>query len=217
MTRAGKLISASMLASSALLAVAVWASAGARATPTAAARAACLPPGARTLASDHVAQVFSWQGSVYGCVSATGTRHKLGGLGICNVAPGRAAPVKLLGTTVAYGLERCGVDTGSSTVVIRDLASARELADIAAGTLPLGAESYVSVASLVLGHGSTVGWIATDTSLVRNRGQSYEVHGFTGAKSSLLDSGKAIRPSSLRLAGSRMTWRDGTATRSAKL
>jgi hypothetical protein len=214
MPRVGNVIWASSLAGAAILVLAVWAPAAMR---SGAGRAACVPRGAHTLASDHAAQVFSWNRSVYACLGTTGAREKLGGADICNLPPGRVAPVKLAGPIVAYGLERCGVDTGSSTVVVRNLASAKPLADLPAGTLALGAESYVSVASLVLRRDGAAGWIATDSSLAGHRPTTYEVHRFTAGKSSLLDSGTAIGPDSLRLAGSRMTWRDGGRERSAGL
>jgi hypothetical protein len=218
-----KVISTSLLASTAILVLAVWASvatpsgADQGGLPSGAGQGACLPQNAQTLAADHAARVFSWHGSVYGCLEATGTRLKLGGAGICNLPPGRAGPVRLSGAIVAYGLESCGVDTGSSLVVVRNLATTTRTAEVSAGTLPLGPESYVSVASLVLRHNGHVGWIATDSSLVGQHPTTYEVHRFTAGKSSLLDSGTAIHPGSLRLAGARMTWQNGTQKRSASL
>lgn len=214
MRRVSEVISASLLASTAILAPGACVSA---ATPAASGPAHCLPRSAHTLAVDRTARVFSLHGSVYGCIDATGGRRNLGGGGICNAPPGRVAPVGLTGEIVAYGLERCGVDTGFSTIVVRDLATGRRLADRPAAILPVGPESYVSVASLVLQSDGAVGWIAGDSSLVSHRGTTFEVHRFEGGKSSLLDSGRAIQPTSLRLAGSRMTWRDGGVTRSASL
>lgn len=214
MRRVREVISALLLAVVAVLAVAVSASAG---TSSGGGHAACLPRGAHTLAADRVAVAFSWHGSVWACLAATGERRNLAGAGFCNRAAGRAAPVRLAGRTVAYGLERCGVDTGSSTVMVLDLAAGKRLADLTAATLPLGPESYVSVVSLVLRADGAVGWIAHVASLVGRAGAPYEVHGFSGGKSSLLDSGAAIGPASLRLAGSTMTWRDGKTTGSASL
>ncbi|MDQ6806542.1 MAG: hypothetical protein M3065_16605, partial [Actinomycetota bacterium] len=192
----------------------VWASA---ATPSVTVPPSCLPVGATTLAADRGAVAFSWHGSVYACLAATGARTKLGSATVCNVRPGRVAPVRLVGKFVAYGLASCGVDTGSSDVVIRNLVTGKRLADLTAGTVPRLPESFVLVGSLVLKGDSAAGWIAVDESLVRTRPSSYEVHRFTGGKSFLLDSGVTIDPSSLQLVGSRMTWQDGTQTRSTKL
>jgi hypothetical protein len=221
MPRLGKVISASLRAGAAIVVLAVCAG---TATPSAADSArvgrslgSCRAQGAATLAADRVAVVFSSHGSVYACLQATGARRKLGSAGVCNLAPGRVAPVRLAGEIVAYGLARCGVDTGSSSIVVRDLVTGKRLANVPAGTIARGPESYVLVESLVLTGGGGVGWIAVDESLVRTRPSIYEVHRFMGAKSALLDHGSAIDPASLRLAGSRMTWRNGQTMRSARL
>ncbi|HWF51303.1 MAG TPA: hypothetical protein VG294_11750 [Solirubrobacteraceae bacterium] len=214
MPSVGKLTFALILAGAAILVLVVSASGG---TPSRGGHASCLPQGAHTLAADDVAVVFSWHGSIYGCPAATGTRENLGGAGVCNVPGGRVGPVKLARATVAYGLETCGVDTGSSQVVVRNLTSAKRLADLIAGTLPRLPESFVSVAALVLRRGGALAWIARDASIVGQHPPTYEVHRYTAGKSSLLDSGPAIDPASLRLAGRRMTWRHGSATRSSTL
>jgi hypothetical protein len=214
MRRVREVISELFLATAATVALAAWSVAAA---PVAADQISCRPPGAHTMAADRAARVYSLNGSVYGCVDATGRRRKLGGTGFCNQSAGNVAPVRLAGAIVAYGLEVCGVDTGSSTVLVRALAGAVRLTDVPASTLPLGPESFVSVVSLVVRRGGAVGWIASVDSIVGGRGQTYEVHRCRGATSSLLDSGAEIRPLSLRLVGTRMSWRDGSATRSGRL
>ena len=176
----------------------------------------CRPAGAHTLAADRAARVYSLSGAVYACLEATGRRQKLGGAGVCNLPAGRVGPVRLAGARVAYGLETCGVDTASSSVLVRGLAGGGQPTDLTAATLPLRAESFVSVAALVLRGDGAVGWIAGVDSVV-SHGETYEVHRFEHGKSTLLDSGAAIRASSLRLVRARMTWRDGSATRSARL
>jgi hypothetical protein len=213
MRRVAKTFTASLLALTALLAPAAIAVASG---PPASVQARCLPLGARSLAASRTARVYSWHGAVYGCVDATGQLRKLGGAGVCNRPDGAVAPVTLAGTVLAYGLERCGVDTGSSTVVVLNLSTGIRRADVPAATLPAGAESYSSVTALVLRRDGAAGWIARSASLAGRR-TIYEVHRFAGGKSSLLDSGGSIAPGSLRLAGSLMTWRHGTATRSARL
>jgi hypothetical protein len=213
MRRAAKTFTAALLALAALLAPAAI---GAASGPPASVQARCMPRGARSLAASRTARVYSWHSAVYGCVDATGQLRKLGGAGVCNRPDGAVAPATLAATIVAYGLERCGVDTGSSTVVVLNLSTGIRRAALPAATLPAGAESFSSVTSLVLRRDGAVGWIARSASVVRRR-TTYEVHRFAGGKSSLLDSGGSIAPASLRLAGSLMTWRHGTATRSSRL
>ena len=213
MPRAAKTFTASLLALTALLGPPAI---GAASGPPASVEARCLPRGARSLAADRTARVYSWHGAVYGCIDATGQLRKLGGAGVCNRPDGAVAPVALAAATVAYGLERCGVDTGSSTVVVLNLSTGVQRADLPAITLPAGPESYGSVNSLVLRRDGAAAWIASSDSLV-GRSTTYEVHRFAGGKSALLDSGGSIAPASLRLAGSLVTWRHGTATRSARL
>jgi hypothetical protein len=223
MHRVSEVISRSFVASLGILVLASCASAATRSTGstttrTTAAHDRCLPPGAQRLAADRVARVYSLHGSVYGCIEATGRRRKLGSAGSSLLRAGRVGSVSLGGLMVAYGLERCGVDTCGSTVAVRDLASGSHIADLVAGTLALRPESFVSVAALVVRSSGAVGWIAEDGSILSHGGATYEVHRFErGGQGSLLDSGASIQPKSLRLAGSRMTWQHGSATRSATL
>lgn len=209
-----RLISASLLTVTAVFALVACAWAG---TPSGGGNTGCRPSGSRTLATDHGARAFSWHGSVYGCVDSTGQLRKLGGAGFCNLPAGHVAPVSLAGDLVAYGVESCGVDTGSAAVVVRNLATGRRLVDVPAMTRSLGPESYASVEALVLRRNGAVGWIAGGQSIVTHRPRSYEVHRYEGGKGSLLESGTAISPSSLQLAGSQMTWQDAGVTRSAGL
>jgi hypothetical protein len=176
----------------------------------------CEAPVSHTLAADAVARVFASSGAVYGCIDATGVRRNLGGSGVCNLPAGRVGPARLVGVTVAYGLKSCGVDTASSKVLVRDLARSRPLTDVPATTLPLRAESFVTVATLVLRGGGEIGWIAAVASIGTPH-ETYEVHRVVDGTPTLLDSGTTIHPSSLRLVRSRMTWRDGSVTRSARL
>jgi hypothetical protein len=122
---------------------------GAAAPSLAAGQDRCAAPVSHTLAADDAARIFAFNGAIYGCIDSTGVRRNLGGDGVCNLPAGRVGPVRLVGVTVGYGLRSCGVDTASSQVLVRDLARPKPLTDVPATTLPLRAESFVSVASLV--------------------------------------------------------------------
>jgi hypothetical protein len=86
------------------------------------------------------------------------------------------------------------------------------LHSLAAVTGPGLVESYQSINSLIVTPKGAVAWIATDSSIV-GHGRRLEVH----ANRRLLDSGTAIVPTSLRLHGSTLSWRDGASTRTATL
>ena len=205
-------VSALVAAPVCVVLVAAAAAGGARATGA----PGCRPTGAHVLAADRAAQVFSWHGSVYGCANPAGVQRLLGGAGFCNSPAGTVAPVKLAGEIVAFGLTHCGVDTGSGSLVERDLASGRTRANLPSITRPIGPESYTSVKTIVLRPDGAVGWIAGGGSIVSHR-SSYEVQRLADGKATLLDSGSSIVPSSLRLQGPLMLWRDGQRMRSATL
>jgi hypothetical protein len=152
---------------------------------------------------------------VFGC-SVKG--HKVFALGQTTscVRSRRVAPVTVAGELAAYGLEQCGVDTGSTNVVVRRLTDGASLRSLPATTKPLGPESYQSVSSLVLKGDGAVAWIGVGHSIVR-RGSSAEVHRADRRGQALLDSGTAIDPRSLRLHGSTLSWRHADFTRSASL
>jgi hypothetical protein len=178
--------------------------------------AACAPAGAHRLASSASAEVYSLHRAVYGCSQATGRRTKLGQTTSCIMA-GLIAPVRVSGGLTAYGVERCGVDTGSASVVVLRLADGERLKADAAITGPVGPESHQSVDSLVLRRDGSIAWIAQSTSIMRQGQQQIEVHRDDRSERRVLDRGARIDPESLGLHGSRLTWKHGGATRSAQL
>src|ERR1035437_5494170 len=176
--------------------------------------ARCGPASARTLAADARARVYSLQGSVYGC-AGPGHRYRLGGVGNC-ISAHRVDPVTVAGVLAAYGLTSCGVDLGTTSVIVRRLSDGRRLVDDGANSLPLGAESYQSVDSLVLRAGGAGAWIAVGSSIVGHT-RVVEVHVQDGTGNHLLDSGAAVRTGSLRLRGVKLTWLHGRKLHSATL
>jgi hypothetical protein len=175
----------------------------------------CDRPGSRTLASDAQARVFSAQQSVYGCSRPAHRITRLGSSGNC-FEDARLSRVALAGATVAYGLQRCGVDTGFSQVVVRRLSDGTQLGSFAATEKSLGPESTNSVDSLVVRPDGAAAWIGVGSSII-GQGQDTEVRSGHGTEHKLLDSGSQIGPGSLRLHGSRLTWLHGHAGRSATL
>jgi hypothetical protein len=148
----------------------------------------------------------------------SGRRFLLGTTSTC-VRSALVGPAAVANVLIAYGVETCGVDTGTATVEIRDLAHGGRVSRSAAAiTRAAAPESYASVDSIALGRSGAVAWIATSSSIVRHD-VDREVHaiGGSGGRDRLLDSGAGIAARSLRLHGSRLTWRHGTRTRSAGL
>jgi len=182
---------------------------------TQAAAHACGPAAGHTIASSRVARVYAVGKSVYGCSGRTGKVTRLGASGPC-VGSQHVGPAAVAGELAGYGLQSCGVDTGSSLVVVRRLSDGRVLVSQAATTQMLGPESYSSVGSLVLRSDGSVAWIGLGSSIIRHT-RDVEVHRAAQHGQALLDSGTTIDPTSLRLHGSRMTWRHGKTTRSATL
>jgi hypothetical protein len=169
----------------------------------------------QTVAQTDLARVYSLNGGVYGCAIPNGVVYKLGSASVCNGA-GRANPFAIAARLVAYGLQQCGVDTGVSTVIVRRLTNGKHLRRDPATTGTVGAESYESVESLVLAADGSDAWISVTSSIVGN-GATTEVHKHDSGGAVLLDSGAGIDPHSLRLVGSKLTWRHDGKRRSAQL
>jgi hypothetical protein len=176
---------------------------------------ACGPASAHTVAAGRLARVYSVGATVYGCSNPAGKSYRLGQTKNC-IRTSLVGPVKVAGKLAAYGLESCGVDTGSTQVVVRRLSDGEQLLSDPAITSALLPESYQSVASLVLRGDGAVAWIAAAQSIVRHS-KGVEVHKAAKATRGLLDYGPAIDPRSLTLRGSTLTWKHGQLTRSARL
>ena len=153
--------------------------------------------------------MYSRSGGVYACDGGTSVR--LGNATLC-IGTARVDRAAVAGDLVAYGSERCGVDTGSASVSVLRLANDKQLHTFAAVTGAIGPEAYQKIDAIVVKRDSAVAWVSTVTSII-GRGSDTEVH----ANDKLLDSGTAIVQNSLRLHRSTLTWRDGAQTRSATL
>ena len=178
--------------------------------------AVCGPAGARTLAVDRAARAYQSGSGVYGC-SAAARRSYLLGASARSIREGRAGPIALAGSDVAYGYTRFGIDTVSAQVVVRDLASGKQLHSEPATSRPLGPEFFQSVATVVVKPDGAVAWIGDGGSIIAGRTRDIEVDRAEARGFALLESGAGIDARSLRLRGSTLTWRDGARTRSARL
>jgi hypothetical protein len=127
----------------------------------------------------------------------------------------RVGPVVVAGTIASFASERCGVDTGSTRVLVRNLRSGKLLSASAAAASP-GPESFTSVDSLVARSDGAVAWIAQASS-IGNHMTNVEVRRVDARGQALLDSGGAIARGSLRVRRSRLTWTHGGQLRSTTL
>ncbi|HEY6397302.1 MAG TPA: hypothetical protein VIX82_07590 [Solirubrobacteraceae bacterium] len=183
-------------------------------SPTHAAR--CGPASARTLEANPAARVYvAAHGAVYGCAAQTGKVSFLGNRQICFAGP-RIGPISLAGRLAAYALQRCGTDTSSSDVVVRDLADGKVLTNRAAISRVPGPESFASVGKIVVKRDGSIAWSA-GVSSIGHPSEVFEVHRVDRRGPALLDSGGAIAAASLRLRGSTVTWSDHGQPRSARL
>jgi hypothetical protein len=175
----------------------------------------CAPAGVRALLANRRATVYARGENVYGCSSSSRRSYLLGASGR-TLKAGRAGPLALAGADVAYGLSRFGVDTGTAQVVVRRLTDGVVLREASATTRVPGAESYQSVAALVVKGDGAVAWIGNGRSIIGRR-PVVEVHRYDGRGQAELDSGSRIASGSLRLHGSRLTWTNSARRRSATL
>jgi hypothetical protein len=162
-----------------------------------------------------LARVYAQRGSVYGC--AVGHRRSyLIGAGTRSIREGRAGPVAVGGEDAAYGLTSFGVDTGSSVVIVRNLANGRQL-HLAVATTRHLVESVQSVDAIVVKPDGAVAWISGVQSVFSRASRVLEVHRVDTRGQAMLDSGRGIYGRSLRLRGSTLTWRDGSVMRTSTL
>ena len=173
------------------------------------------PGGARVIAHGSEAVVFERRGVAYGCVGRAGRRFRLPVPSAPHAtAPPRPDEVVVSGPFAAYEVGSCVVDVCTSSVEVSDLRTGRLVKDLPAATGPGLPESAISVATIVLRPNGSVAWIALNGSVVRTPDATYEVHR-ADPRPVLLDSGKSIRPRSLRLRGATLSWQHGGATRTA--
>ena len=213
------------------VALGAWIAAGALAAGTAAAGAAppsgaagrCVGGGAHVLARDRAVTVYETRArsasdprAVWACLSGHSGHMTL-------LAPTRLnlhvslQRVELAGHVAAYLLTEFGVDSGTTDLVVVDVAARRVLHAIQAGSYVdagiLGREAVERF--VVTPHGS-VAWSATR----QDRGVPTVASVWAAPREGAaiaLDSGEAIDAGSLSLAGTTLSWTDGGAQRTAAM
>jgi hypothetical protein len=186
----------------------------------AAARRSCGPAGARTLADDGIARIYTMAAlrrqplapaRVYGCASGSTKAVVLGG--------GNHEYVELAtlgGRFAGYALRSMGVDTGFTRVRVMDLRSGSVIDDTAATSPVTRPESFTSVTGLVVNARGHVAWVGSKSAIGVGR-PTYEVRKIDSPGEALLDASPAIGAQSLRLRGTQLSWTHGRARRTARL
>jgi hypothetical protein len=185
----------------------------------------CRPAHERTIVVDRQVRIYSLPASrdvplpagraTYACLLASGRTVRL------NEHPPFASisHVALSGTIVAYVTTTVAVDTGSSSVTVRDLAHKRTLVEAAAYTYtaPVPVENFTSVTDLVLTRHGSVAWIGQSSGIVQTT-PDYQVNtALAGGQEAIRDHGATIGPRSLRLSSGSVSWQHGTQMDSAPL
>jgi hypothetical protein len=189
---------------------------GRTSAPSGGGSAACAPPGSRLLMSDRQANVYQQGKTVYGCLFRSAHSYRLGSAGFCTGSD-RIGPVALSGAIAAYGIQRCGVDTGAGQAVARRLTDGAVLHIAPATSRIAGPESYQSVGSIVVKANGAVGWIGSAHSIVGHGPVVTEVHRIDSRGRAELDHGPGVAAGSLRLHGSQLNWLHSGRKRSATL
>jgi len=185
----------------------------------------CPPTGVRVLARGRLMRVYATgagasRGPVQACLAGRrghmtlmAARGALPGLG------GRSLAVAAWsGPLVAYTLTSFGVDSGTTTLLVADVAARRVIRELPVGRyVDAGFAGYERATKIVLGPEGAVGWIAATAERGRP-GPLYSVHAAaTIGEPRVLDEGPDIGPGSLTVTGKILHWWHAGVERSARL
>jgi hypothetical protein len=230
MARSRRLPRASALAGTAIVLIAVGVAlahgAGTPMTPArGSSRTSCPPPGGHLIAHDRSVRVYRSGAEqptamlVAAClVGRSGHMTLLGPpSGCCRGMRRSVAQFKLAGEVLGYVETQFGVDSGTTSLDVVDVASRRVLHSIAAGHyVDAGLIFSEGVSDFLVTARGSVAWIVARS---EGRGAStLSVHAAarTGAPA-VLDQGSDIGPRSLSLSGGVLSWSRGGTRRSAPM
>ncbi|MDQ6821410.1 MAG: hypothetical protein ACR2L9_12280 [Solirubrobacteraceae bacterium] len=182
-------------------------------------QASCGPAAAHTIAADATARIYrvlighSFTGpqfAYYGCAVA----HTTPALLSSTDAQSWVRMVELRGVMAGFIVDQNGVDTGSNTLVVRDLTDGRVLHT--ASVSWMAPRTSNSLDTYVLAPSGNVAWASEHATgpTIRNE---VTIRRAIGRTVRTLDRGGSIRPGSLRLLGHSIQWIDGGLRRHAPL
>jgi hypothetical protein len=179
------------------------------------AAAACPPRGATTIARDRTVRVYrSGRERPAACL--------LGHSGHVTLPTGGSlhssdSSFELAGPIVGYIQTQFGVDSGSSQLIVLDVAKRRLLRSIDGGSyVDAGLILSEGIASFVLDAHGAIAWISTRSEHRQPATLAVHAAARTGAPAKL-DEGPGIDPHSLRLSHGILSWSDGGVRHSAAM
>ena len=185
----------------------------------------CPPPGAHLIARGRILRVYTpgpgtYKGAIEACLTGRAGRMTLLAARTPGPGPiGRSLQVNAWsGPLVAYTLTSFGVDSGTTSLLVADVAARRILRQLPTGHyVDAGLGGYERSTKVVLGPEGAVGWIAA-TSGPGHQSPAYSVHAAaTIGEPHVLDEGPDIGPASLTLTGRTLHWWHAGIEHSARL
>jgi hypothetical protein len=187
----------------------------------------CPRRGAEVVASDKLVRVYSYPPTkerfapprrTEACVIGRGIRMTLFDPELHTGVRFRTfAVVALASTVVAYSISSHGIDTGTSSVFLADIASRRILRELpGGGFIDAGFISRTRITGFVLDASGSAAWI--DEVGGGRRATTFVVRSApTGHEEVVLDEGSDIAPNSLQLSSGTLSWLDAGMRRTARL
>ena len=185
----------------------------------------CPPPGAHLIAHGRILRVYrtgpgTYKDAIDACLTGRAGHMTLLAARAPGPGPiGRSLQVNAWsGPLIAYTLTSFGVDSGTTSLVIADVAARRILRQLPTGHyVDAGLGGYERATKVVLGPEGAVGWIVA-ASPPGHQGPTYSVHAAaTIGEPQVLDEGPDIGPASLTLTGRTLHWWRSGIERSARL
>jgi hypothetical protein len=187
---------------------------------------ACRPAGARILLASALATVFSTGGYLYGCLLARGVPEPLNA-GPVDDSVFPSSTMTLAGPFLAYGYNYFSEIDEVSTVAVLDLRDP-EYGSGMTRSASMEKTEYGRLLATKLRTNGAVAWIScpggysgSPPARACRRGgglvKHVWVYGSRRLDPRLVDRGRMIRPATLRLRGSLLSWRNGRKLHRARL
>ncbi len=214
-------IACTVVLAATLVAGAMAARTGATAAP--AHRSTCEPHSAHVLAQNRQVRVYSRKAKrasegIYACLRRTARTTTIARPGQRALRGVAIEHITLAGTMVAYTSSTHGVDTGSTSIEVLDVADGHVVLSVphAAGFVDACVIQFRRITDLLVTARGSIAWILEKGSRCKTTTlQLYSAQVSTAP--SLLDEGPTIASESLRLREGAVSWEDGGRVVTARL